>query len=108
MPNNKILLIVAYSHNYTLRYLVIDPTVPTPTSLKDYRAIEHVLDWSLFSKLDKVGFFKKCSDIICSEVVKATKIENILRESLNKVSELLKDEKWTTKAKHVTIKELDE
>ena len=57
--------------------------------------------------LDKVDFFKQCSDMICAEVVKSTKIEKRLREYLNKVSDMLKDEKWKTKAKHVTIKDIE-
>ena len=49
IPVNKILLRVADSVNDTFRYLVVDPMVPRPTGLKDYIAIDHVLDWSLFS-----------------------------------------------------------
>ena len=28
--------------------------VPIPTNLRDYKDIEHVLDWSLFNDPDKV------------------------------------------------------
>ena len=28
--------------------------VPIPTTLRDYKDIEHVLDWSLFNDPDKV------------------------------------------------------
>ena len=48
IPTSKILLRVADSVNGTFRYLVVDPMVPRPISLKDYRTVEHVLDWSLF------------------------------------------------------------
>ena len=46
--------------------------------------------------------------MICADVVKSTKIENMLREYLNKVGYILKDEKLTTRAKQVTTKELEE
>ena len=51
MPFNKMLLTVAERISDTFRYLVIDPMVTNPTSLKDYRDIENILYWSLFSKL---------------------------------------------------------
>ena len=68
---NKILVRVANSVNDTLRYLVVDPMVPRPTSLKDYKTIEHVLDWSLFSQLHKLDCFKQASDkyfCICGQI----------------------------------------
>lgn len=66
------------------------------------------MDWSLFIQLHKVYFFKQASDMICVELVKSTKIEKRIRESLKKVGYLLKYEKCTTIAKQVTIKELEE
>ena len=77
---NKILLRVADSVNDTFRYLVVDPMVPRPTSMKYYRNVEHVLDWSLFIHLHKLDCFKQASDMIFSYVVKATNMEKKLRE----------------------------
>ena len=73
MPAQKRLLIVANSVENTFRYLVIEPMVTRPTSLNNYSAEEHAIDWPLFGKIDKVYFFKHVSDIICAEVVKSTK-----------------------------------
>ena len=75
IPANKILLIVADSVNDTFRYLVVDPMVPRPTNMKDYRTVEHVLDWSLFIQLHKLDCFEQASDMIFAYVVKATKME---------------------------------
>ena len=80
IPANRILLRVVYSVNDTFPYLVFDPMVHRPTSLKYYRTVEHVLDLSLFRQLHKLDFFKKSSDMIFSYVVKATKMEKRLRE----------------------------
>jgi len=46
--------------------------------------------------------------MICVEVVKSTKIEKRIRESLNKVGYLLKYLKYTARAKKLTIKELED
>ena len=46
--------------------------------------------------------------MICAKVVKDTKREKSLRDSLNKVGDILKEESWTTRSKHVTIKELED
>ena len=46
--------------------------------------------------------------MICAIVVKATNIERRLKEALNKVGDLLKAEKWTTRTKKVIIKELED
>ena len=108
IPTNKILLTVTDNNSETFKYSVFDPMVPNTISLKDCRAIEHILDWYLFRKLDKVDFFQKWNDMICADVVKSTKIENMLREYLNKVGYILKDEKLTTRAKQVTTTELEE
>ena len=67
--------------------------VPIPTSLSDYRDEEHIINLSQFGILDKVYFFIKSSEIICDEVVKDTKTEKRLKESMNKFGELLKEEK---------------
>ena len=72
--------------------------VPIPTSLSDYRDEEHITNLSQFGILDKVDF-KKSSEMICVEVVKATKIEIRLKEELDKVGDTLKEEKYTTRAK---------
>ena len=85
----KILLRVTDSVNDTFWYLVVDPMVPRPTGLKYYRTVEHVLDWSFFSQLHKLDCFKKSNDMIFIYVVKATKMEERLREWLNKVGDLL-------------------
>ena len=58
IPSNKILLRVADSVNDTFLYLVVDPMVPRPTSMKDYITVQHVLDWSLFIHLHKLDYFK--------------------------------------------------
>ena len=83
----------------SFRYAVIEPMVPVPTSLSDYRAKENIINWSQFDNLDKVEIFKHASDMICVDVVKANKIETRSREALNKVQALLKDKKWTTRPK---------
>ena len=44
ISTNKILSRVVDSVNDTFQYLVVDPMVPRPTSLKDYWTVEHVLD----------------------------------------------------------------
>ena len=80
IPANKILLRVVDSVKDTFRYLVVDPMVPTPTNMKDYRTVEHVLDWSLFIQLHKLDCFKQANDMIFSYMVKATKMEKRLRE----------------------------
>ena len=80
IPANKILLRVVDSVNDTFQYLAVDPMVPRPNSMKDYRIVEHVLDWSLFIQLHKLDCFKQANDMIFAYVVKATKMEKRLRE----------------------------
>ena len=58
--------------------------------------------------MDKFDFFKKASDMICLYGDRFTNTERRLKESLNKVGDLLKVEKWTTIANKVTIKGLEE
>ena len=89
-------------------YVFIEPMVPMSTNFIYYKSKEHVIDWDLFGNLDKVYFFKQASDMIYAEVLKATKIEKRMRESLSKVGDLLKVEKWATRDKQIAIKELEE
>ena len=58
--------------------------------------------------MDKFDFFKTASDMICLYGDRFTNTERRLKESLNKVGDLLKVEKWTTIANKVTIKGLEE
>ena len=58
-----------------------------------------MVDWIQFGILDQVYFFKQDCDMISVELVTATKTQRKLRESINKVEELLKVKKWTMRAK---------
>ena len=58
--------------------------------------------------MDKFDFFKQVSDMICVYVDTFTNTERRSKESLNKVGDLLKVEKWTTISNKVTINGLEE
>ena len=92
---------------YNFRYVVVEPMILIPTSLRDYKDEDNLINWYLFGTLDKVDFLKQESDMIYVEVVKSTKTKKILRESLRKVEDILKEYKWTTRSKKVTFKEME-
>ena len=78
--------------------------VHVPTRMSDCRVEENIIYWSNFRSLDKVDFFKQAINMICDEVVKATKNERRMKEALNNAGDLLKVEKWTTRANQVEDK----
>ena len=96
------LSVVDIVHNI-FRYTIIEPMVLVPNNLSDYGSLQNMIDQSQFVSLDKVYLFKQASDMICVEVVKDTKIEIRLKKALSKVADLLKDKKWTSIYKKVTI-----
>ena len=58
LVSNNILMEIPYSVIGTFKYYVLGPMVPNTTSLKYYRNTKHILDWPIFSELDKYDFFK--------------------------------------------------
>ena len=59
---------------------IVNPTVPNPTSLAEWRADEYEMHFNEFEPLDKVGFYKQTSDMMCKDIVKSMKIEKDLEQ----------------------------
>lgn len=78
----KRLLTITNHKSNTLRCYVVQPTVPNPTSLSDWRDDEYQVDFNKFEKLDKVDFFKQTSYMICNEEVQSIKTKRKLRIAL--------------------------
>ena len=56
----------------------MNPIVPNPTNLEEWRDDEYDMYFNEFEPLDKVDFYKKTSDMMCKDIVKSMKIEKDL------------------------------
>ena len=70
------------SQDDTLRWFVVQTTVPHPTSLDEWRVDEYKVDFNQFVKLAKVYFFKQSSDMIYNEEVQSIKTKKNLKTFL--------------------------
>ena len=68
--SGKIMLTLAYQKNDIVNWYVVEPIVPYPIGLNDWKSYECQVEFSQFRKLKKSYFYKHSSDLICKEVVK--------------------------------------